>query len=429
MRFEYLYLRRTPINYVAPPICEAEFSSTSFPIIVLNPIGKPGKVTGLILSFVGDRAFLSWDAYPGAICYSVYRAVDPNNPNGEYTLVAECVPNEPFEVPPGPYRVTPITPEGEGDFSDVVIVPPPGEGEPPGSGCPQTGDAVPTEFLEDITPDNIQNLNYAGGGSAQLVDIVNAPAGKYAVRWNSGTVQRLDVSECGSCAFGQFCYKGILSGNVTDITNMNDFGTWTNYLCLPTGACGGSPMCDPVANFIAAHPDQIIFSLIQDLGNEGHTLRMFVPLGGAPGCVCETGNLSFTISRVKKFIEEPIAVKIQSYLSIKDLLKPAGTLGPNGMPQWDGIISGLFSEVQFQTFLGTDSSRWIDNVEIGATVSSTNGAPWELAIFGSWTDAEGPKNQFIWTGRKFYGKTPLGNYQRDSSVNPNAPTCLVLTGV
>jgi hypothetical protein len=85
-----LYLRKPPINYVSPPIC-ALFSSTGFPVIVIEPIEKQLGPTGLQLGGVGNVQ-LSWDSYPGALCYSILTATDPTNPSSPYNIVSECVP-------------------------------------------------------------------------------------------------------------------------------------------------------------------------------------------------------------------------------------------------------------------------------------------------------------------------------------------------
>jgi hypothetical protein len=138
--FEYLFLRRPRIDYISPPICEALFSSSGGPVIVLNPLTPQSFPTGLILGGVGNFT-LSWDAYPGALCYSIYKA-DTANPFGSYTIVAECIPNPPIDLTPfgpGHYRVSAITPNGETPLSDPIQV---GEGT-----CPAIIAPLPSEIL------------------------------------------------------------------------------------------------------------------------------------------------------------------------------------------------------------------------------------------------------------------------------------------
>jgi len=137
--FDFLCLRKPKFEYVCPPLCE--FSASGFPIIVLNPFSK-GKVTGLVLGGVGNFR-LSWNAFPGALCYTIYRATT-SDPFGPYTIVAECVNGNPEcpTCPPGDdphiditpfgegcYRVSAITEDGESDLSDPVCSPGTGGGQ------------------------------------------------------------------------------------------------------------------------------------------------------------------------------------------------------------------------------------------------------------------------------------------------------------
>lgn len=119
---EVLYLRRPRLEYVSPPICEFDFSSSGGPIISLETIGQLLAPSGFILSGRG-RFVLSWTNYPGAICYTVYKAVDPNNPFGEYVVVAECIEDPSINLEPngpGCYRVSAITEHGETQLSDPI---------------------------------------------------------------------------------------------------------------------------------------------------------------------------------------------------------------------------------------------------------------------------------------------------------------------
>lgn len=122
---QYFFQRMPRLNYVSPPICEMEFSSSALPSIILHPHARRLGPTGLEFFTEDGRIFLRWNNYPGAICFSVYKAVDEDNPNGDFHLVAECV-QEPVDITdfgPGVYRVSSITPDGETVFSDPVTVP------------------------------------------------------------------------------------------------------------------------------------------------------------------------------------------------------------------------------------------------------------------------------------------------------------------
>ena len=119
---DVIFLRRPTLNYVAPPVCENLFSSTGFPVIVLNPVPHHGAPTVRII--VTDEGFqLDWDPYPGAICYNVYKALDRAFPDGAYELLEECIPGTNIPVDPGCYKVSAITLDGESDLSLPACTP------------------------------------------------------------------------------------------------------------------------------------------------------------------------------------------------------------------------------------------------------------------------------------------------------------------
>lgn len=119
--WEILYARKMSLHYAAPPICEVIFSGSSSPIIVLSEPAI-GQVTGLVLS--GSGVFrLSWNAFPGALCYTVYFIGGDN----VAVPLAQCTTDTFFDIPPGigpgELVVTPITLEGEGPPSEPTDLP------------------------------------------------------------------------------------------------------------------------------------------------------------------------------------------------------------------------------------------------------------------------------------------------------------------
>jgi uncharacterized membrane protein len=144
MSLDVLCLRRPKINYVSPPVCEAIFSGSGIPIIVLEPFGVLGKITGIVVIRDGNTRIVSWPAYPGAICYNVYQ----QQPDGSYVLIAECIEDPTITLPPGlPIIITPVTPDGEGDVSDPIDI---------NGGGGGGGDCVP--FIDDTELDNAASL-------------------------------------------------------------------------------------------------------------------------------------------------------------------------------------------------------------------------------------------------------------------------------
>lgn len=135
--WDILYARRPVLNYVCPGICEVIFSGSSSPVIILSN-RRIGQVTGLVLGGVGGFQ-LSWNAFPGAICYNVYFI----GGDDIAVILAQCITDTTFELPPGlgpgDIIITPITPDGEGEPSDPIAYPSGG-----GGGClPQTGAPAP----------------------------------------------------------------------------------------------------------------------------------------------------------------------------------------------------------------------------------------------------------------------------------------------
>lgn len=129
-----LFLRRPKLNYISPAVCEAIFSGTGSPIIVLDDISKLPGPTGLVWGGRGQFR-LSWNRYPGALCYNVYTAILTETQlsfpctdlqetvQGDITfaILEECLIN-PFVVvsQPGCYRISAITGDGESDLSDPI---------------------------------------------------------------------------------------------------------------------------------------------------------------------------------------------------------------------------------------------------------------------------------------------------------------------
>ena len=129
-----LFLRRPKLNYVSPAVCEAIFSGTGSPIIILSDISKLPGPTGLVFGGVGGKR-LTWNVYPGALCYNVYSAVTvvhdltecqqlvSESSSVSYAILAECLVTPDITVPTsGCYRVSAITSDGESDLSAPVCV-------------------------------------------------------------------------------------------------------------------------------------------------------------------------------------------------------------------------------------------------------------------------------------------------------------------
>jgi hypothetical protein len=176
---DILHTRRPTLNYVSPAICDAIFSSTSFPTLVLEAVPKKPGIRGLTASYSAGSYRLRWENYPGALCYTVYRVNDATDPFGEYSIIAECISDpqyEPalWELPFDPddpkcYLVSVLTSEGEifadtdplcFTWSEVEGAPPP---DPGGGGF----------VCEITTASPLEDASFGEEFSAQIETVAN----------------------------------------------------------------------------------------------------------------------------------------------------------------------------------------------------------------------------------------------------------------
>jgi hypothetical protein len=97
---------------------------------------------------------LNWNTYPGALCYSVYQSVNPDDAFGQYKIVAECIPNPPFDLStfgPGFFRVSAITLDGETPLSLPIHFNNPGNFQCPFFTGPVVVNPVHAEIGDTVT--------------------------------------------------------------------------------------------------------------------------------------------------------------------------------------------------------------------------------------------------------------------------------------
>lgn len=226
---ETLFLRRPKIHYTAPPVCDADFSSSGGPSIVFNDIGALSSPTGVALGGVGGF-FLSWNSYPGALCYSIYKSTNPDDPSGTYTVIMECLPNPPVDLStdgPGWFRVSAITPDGETPLSQPVHV----GGGGGGFTCP-TIDGPPPAFEVDATDGDVDVIL----GPFPVSE--GAGAGIVTYEWFKDGVFFLDTTDT-SKSFLQF-----------DEVSGTDTGAYTLHLNNDQPSC--SLVSDPIVLDVAS---------------------------------------------------------------------------------------------------------------------------------------------------------------------------------
>jgi hypothetical protein len=138
---DILLLRRPKIDYISPPVCELVLSGSGFSEVVISPFSI-ATIEGISLVNPGGDGggggdeggnVIEWTPFPGALCYTVYQAVNPDEPDGDYVVLRDCITpdeceNSPghlcFPLPsPGCFKISAITLEGESALSAPVCTP------------------------------------------------------------------------------------------------------------------------------------------------------------------------------------------------------------------------------------------------------------------------------------------------------------------
>ena len=427
--WDILYARQPIINYVAPPVCEVIFSGSGQPIIVLsqNPVGK---VTGLVLG--GSGGFrLSWNIFPGAICYNIYYINGAN----VAMILAQCVSDPFYDLPegldPGNIVVTPITPEGEGEPSDPIPYPSGGGGgcsEEPGDPAPEGPEAfsIPVdEMTLDPIPIEREDMVFI----PTLIDPVETniaykefegdyPPGHYNFAYAGGFISRQNP-------FANDGVAGIYYGGddnnvigsasylINGIFEINPpfggpFGSGISY----TGMDAAEIEAQMEAYFNTPG-DEKEWKYDQRHENDGGKiyaafLRDFVDYD--PPYFSPTDfEFVITLVQVDGLIQQPRKIRIQAWNIIKSNF-PA-----NIRDLWDGTF-------QTRSVYTETSVVWIAPPSggfPGATVFYTqahptapNGCGWVIHI-----------GSIYWTGYKKVGDQPTGIYNQSSVV---APGCVTL---
>lgn len=426
--FEYLFLRRPRIDYISPPICEALFSSSGGPVIVLNPLTPQSFPTGLILGGVGNFT-LSWDAYPGALCYSIYKA-DSTDPFGSYTIVAECIPNPPVDLTtfgPGDYRVSAITPDGETPLSLPIHV------SGGGGVCPpEVGDPPPAVFdiaaPVDWTPFFFQPVAdwppQSGARTFQEVD-TDYPPGNYDIAYDSGMIRGTDPF---SCAPGQTNYVAAIY-LMTDGSRANLFPNPSVYLANglyvpPAGAASGSGFSGCYLTAAAGQADLTAklagkrWKHVNRHENDGGLIQLVFDSAGT-GTYDFPPGFDFTVHlhQLDGLLPQPRKMQIENYDIVKLLFTHQDAIS-----DWDGNFTS-------RTTYDSTNAVWNAPANLtfgGATAqyitnhpTSPTGRGWSVQLVTA-------GSVLIWRGFKAIGDTGLGIYYRDVTTISSGPDCITL---
>lgn len=464
--FDYLFTRRVPLHYQCPPFCEADFSSTSFPIIVLNPIARRRKVTGLEYVVIDGRVFLRWGTYPGAFCFSVYKAVDSEDPFGAYVLVAECVTPD-FEIlTPGVYVITAITPDGETEFSDPLVVP--DDAFPPiPETCDQDGPAIP-EFPDPLyddtgTPQDLGNISVPIGGLF-LGDFL---PGSFALSYVEGAYKKSNPAE-NPCPGQDFSWP---AGTVNPASR---FVTSSSSAIVPpqnpSAGCNNSEAEVEAALdafYIGSPPNSVT---VQHAGGNVNFVNNFTGL--IDGSPAPTYHIVFTPSvpaPTQKYL-------IEDFVNIGPRLVHPDWIDSLLTPAWDGEFGDDIQDFISTTFIlrhgagefdcstseriGNKKVFWsavqgpIQGSQIRDTLNFEFPANPEFLNYGDnlvlagqldpdafywvldvWdcchgvTEDQCEPHFYGWYGVKEYGLDVDGNYRKLYGGHPDAPLCVTVTPV
>lgn len=436
---QYFFQRVPRLNYVSPPICEVEFSSSAFPTIILNPHARKLGPTGFEFFVQDGRIFLRWNNYPGAICFSIYKAVDELDPFGDYVLVAECV-QSPFDIDsfgPGVYRVTAITLEGETGFSDPITVEGPGPDaciEIPGPLAPLgltpfEIDAEVEWSVEDIrTADFYDDPAFPGGyagfpGQFMFRDLPeDYPPGSYTLRYVLGF---FDLGPQAPCGGGQNRYVNRPSGRLLVDNEWNGFSVGTSLadsLLWDSFQCGDPSFLGPVQAAMSADLAGKQAFVWNAHTNTGGGLRLVSGPAGSetapyppPNGQDEANFMpQLMLVQLDGLIQQPRGVRVVNWAVL--FASFPSDVGSN----WNGELPERTDYTQ-TTCVWTAAPNGAFG---GATVSfsesvpgSPTGTGWLMEVFTAGA-------VLAWRGYKKYDETGVGTYFRSADSPTLTPLCL-----
>jgi hypothetical protein len=437
--------RRLRLDYISCPVCEGDFTSTGTSVISLQPLVKSLGPSGLVMEPWFGKYRLRWGVVRGALCYTVYKLADEIDPFGPYTIVAECIQGDYFDVDEGIYCVTAITPEGETECSNVVKQDP-AHGDPPPlppappyvpedppvvppvptpGDCGQGTPPVPTSLLVELdSPEIVTGVSAAGdaGGSVDFT----VPSGRLAQQWVSGSMWQNCWLWTEAWVKFPFCGEQINeawivhNGDVTVLGGaIGCFDTNGGPYCTS----GVVPACTPTAEIqlLASYPDRIFHGhavTLTPTDPRVGTLATFtvpalgVPLGAPPSVTgCPAGGVeNMNLVRTHGWLPQKASLTIQNFAAIRLSLFCQGS-NPVGATQWDGIIADsmeMFSEISYNLWEFHGGSAYVGNCLMTQAVVYYDSDRWSLSIVGDY----GSGVTLLWAGSKFYGEDAAGNYGR-----------------
>ena len=401
--------REFVIDYISPLICE-EISGQSGDVeINILPFDEIPFPTGLLV--VGDSTLtITWNAVKRGLCYNVYRSLGPDGP---YQLISSCQTTLRYDDDPGPgswyYRISTITPDGEGPLSDFATtsttpIPPPDPGDCPAeSGTPTPDQLVIEEDTNfgDLAPDTSVNSNPVWGTFSHA---------RFKITYTGGAFQNDD--------------------------NPHPAPEW-KFLAYLWEWNGGTNTFDPDLGGSYGAPSQgeveaeVPIGLSQEFEHTAGTIGIdFAGAGSNP--VAGSPNPTFNLRRTGTYPDMPARVRIQDYDPSIWSGDACLELFASGDPAWDGVFD------QRVLSFGVNVAVWqplaavsiLGGVKVAIQVeyiqdhpTSPTGGGWRMTISSFAADLSG--TVLLWSGIKGIDLTPDGRYYREAGCK-TGPECLIV---
>lgn len=367
---------------------------------MLDPFGRILAPTGFILGGEGNLR-LSWDIYFGALCFNIYQAVDDNNPEGPYVIIAECVENNFFQLPgPGTYKVTAITREGESEFSGAIVV----TGGGGGGGCPaETGVDTPCDLG---TPENtaLGTIAITADDSPETQFFATVDHGQYKIVYDGGAYKFEGNPDPGF--FRIQSYNALWTDSSTD--PFDQFGDCNDATIAGVEAC--VPIGKTITNFCG--PGQIGIQFTN---------------GGTAADYSGGTTPTFSAFKIKSYPTMPAQIRIVSYTpTFFPFSVDCEAAMDSAQPVWDGTFPTQDIDVPFvfewrnftsPSIQGKDAFFLRVQYFFSHPTNST-GCGWRLDVALNGVD--------LWVGFKGVGTSPVGRYYRSVTTPGCAtgPDCL-----
>lgn len=433
MAFDFLKVytgRALPFRHVSPAVCEGDFSSTGSPMISLLPLLGPNAPSGLVMTPHGEYFRLGWGVYPGAICYSVYKAVDEEEPFGQYTLIAECITDNYLDLDDtydGAWvRVQAITPEGAGPLSDPILVPGGAggdcvadEGDPAPSGVNAFDITEEKEWLTFTVVDAEIVAPYEGLPNSRTFEISgDYPPGHYDLEYVSGFRWDPVIGPEG-CEPGSFSGSVSLYGLADDVCNTVAHGLYVPPSGEIINAGGWSSDCQAVPEDLEAQIAAGLFGQrwahVAQHGNDGGVFKVVFD-DYYPGIVDIQNYPDFPLVlkliQVDGCIPQPRKLRVQLWDTKK-------TLFPDDVANnWDGNFPTRTTYTSTECLWTAPAAGEFE----GATVYYTQTHPTAENGCG-WVCEVRRGGVVYWKGYKEKNDTGEGNYLRASGFF-YGPACM-----